>query len=89
MLKDCGMTSALMCKCPFFFSSPSKSQAPPSAARPKCYGITDLVSEDHPKEADLVRTTKLIECMKSFDVIEDDLERDHRYDKSFPIMFIL
>uniref|UniRef100_A0A3Q3WTL7 Uncharacterized protein n=1 Tax=Mola mola TaxID=94237 RepID=A0A3Q3WTL7_MOLML len=32
------------------------------------------ISEDLPKEADLVQMTKLIECLKANNAFEDDLE---------------
>lgn len=48
----------------------------------KWYGITPPISEDPPKEVDLVQTRTLTECQKSYSVFE---ELKHQYDMSLSI----
>uniref|UniRef100_A0A3Q3EMA1 polynucleotide adenylyltransferase n=1 Tax=Labrus bergylta TaxID=56723 RepID=A0A3Q3EMA1_9LABR len=58
-----------------------QSQTPPSIPdTSNWYGITPPISEALPEEADLVRTKKLVDVLKSCGIFEDDLELQHRYD---------
>ncbi|XP_065819936.1 poly(A) polymerase type 3-like [Labrus bergylta] len=56
-----------------------QSQTPPSIPdTSNWYGITPPISEALPEEADLVRTKKLVDVLKSCGIFEDDLELQHR-----------